>query len=117
MLTILGTIGIVLGAIGVGLLIDRKWSVIPRKEKLLEQGRRGLELPGYAPGEAPASAIAATPGEIEELRRKRCAECRGDTETLADDRVRYDGQELVVLHARCRACGRARSTYVRPTGA
>ena len=112
MLTILGTIGIVLGVIAIGLFIDRKLDVIPRKEKLLEQGRPRLKLPGHAPGEAPATAIAASPGEIEKLRRKKCAACRGETEMLPDDRVIFDERELVVLHARCRRCGRTRSTYV-----
>ena len=112
MLIIFGTIGIVLATIGIGVLLDRRYGLIPRKEKLLEQGRRGLKLPGHAPGEAPATAIAASAGEIEKLRRRNCDTCRGATDPLADDRVTYDGRELLVLHARCRECGRTRATYV-----
>jgi len=111
-LTVIGTILIVLGTVGIGLLIDRKWDVIPRKQKLLEAGRRGLALPGYAAGEAPATAIEVGPGALEQLRRKTCEACRGETDALADDRVTYDDRELLVVHARCRRCGRARSTYV-----
>ena len=112
MITIIGTLLIVLASVGVGLLIDRKWGVIPRKEKLLEAGRRGLKLPGYAAGEAPSTAIDVSPGELEKLRRKKCDACRGETDALADDRVTFDGRELLVVHARCRRCSRARSTYV-----
>ena len=109
---IVGTILIVLASIGIGLLIDRKWDVIPRKEKLLEQGRPGLALPGYAAGEAASSAIDVSAAELEKLRRKKCDACRGETDALADDRVTYDGRELLVVHARCRRCGKSRSTYV-----
>ena len=108
---ILGTILIVLATVGVGLLIDRKWSVIPRKERLLEQSKRPA-LPGYAPGEAPATALDASPAQIEQLRRAKCAECRGETDALADDRVIYEGAELLVISTRCRRCGRKRAVYV-----
>lgn len=109
---IVGTILIVLASIGIGLLIDRKWDVIPRKEKLLEAGRPGLKLPAHAPGAAPATALELGAGEIEKLRRKRCDECRGETQALADDHVTYDGRDLLVVHAECLRCGRSRSTYV-----
>jgi hypothetical protein len=111
---ILGTILIVLATIGVGLLVDRKWGVIPRKEKLLEQSKRPA-LPDYAPGEAPATALAASeaePGEIEKLRRAKCTECRGETDVLPDDRVTYEGVELLVISTRCRRCGHKRAVYV-----
>ena len=114
MITIVGTILIVLATIGVGLLIDRKWDVLPRKDKLLAAGKRGLKLPGYVAGEAPSTAIDASAGEIEKLRRTKCDACRGEMDALADDRVTYDGAELLVLHARCTKCGRTRATYVRP---
>jgi len=109
---IVGTILVVLATIGIGLLIDRKWDVIPRKEKLLEQGKPGFKLPGHAPGEAPATAIEVTAAELEKLRRKKCDACRGETDVLADDQVTYDNRALLVVHARCRRCGKQRSTYV-----
>jgi hypothetical protein len=113
MITIIGTLLIVLATIGVGLLVDRKWGVIPRREKLLEAARRP-KLPGHAPGEAPATALEVSAGELEKLRRKKCDACRGETDALADDHVTYDGRDLLVLHSRCKRCGRSRSTYVRP---
>ena len=112
MITIIGTIVIVVATVGIGLLIDRKWHVIHRKEKLLEAGRRGLALPGHAAGEAPATAIEVSSAELEALRRKKCEACRSETDALADDAVVYDGRELLVVHARCRRCNRPRTTYV-----
>lgn len=112
MLTIIGTVAIVLACIGIGIVLDRKYGILPRKEKLLEQGRRGLALPGHAPGEAPSTALVSS--DLAKLRAAKCTHCRGATDPLPDDRVTYDGVELVVLHARCRRCGRERSTYVRP---
>ena len=113
MITIIGTLLIVLATIGVGLLVARKWSILPRKERLLAAGRRP-QLPGHAPGEAPATALELGPGELEKLRRKKCGACGGETDALADDRVTYDEHDLLVVHARCRRCGTPRSTYVRP---
>lgn len=111
MLTILGTIAIVLATVIAGVLVDRRWPLIPRKDKLLAAGP-GLHLPPHAPGEAPASAIDVTPAELAKLVRARCRACKGDTDVRVDDTVTYDGRELRVLHARCRRCGVARSTYV-----
>ena len=112
MITIVGTILIVLATIGIGLLIDRKWSFLPRKEQLLEAGHRP-QLPAHDPGEAPATALSLGPAELEKLRRKKCDACRGATDALPDDHVTYDGRDLLVVHSRCRRCGKARSTYVR----
>jgi hypothetical protein len=108
---ILGTILIVLATIGVGLLIDRKWGVMPRKEKLLAQNKRPA-LPGYAPGEAPATALAASPEQIEKLRRAKCTECRGEMDALPTTNVTYEGRELLVISTRCRRCGHRCSVYV-----
>lgn len=110
MLTILGTILVVLATMGLGVLVDRKWSILPRKERMLPAPRPAL--PGHAPGEAPATALTMTSGELEALRRTRCPACKGDTDVLADDRVVYDGRELLVVHTRCRRCARVRATYV-----
>lgn len=110
---ILGTILIVIATIGAGLLLDRKWAMIPRKEKLLEQGKKGLAPGGHAPGDAPATALAVSPGQVEKLRRKKCGVCRGETDALADDRVTYETEELLVISTRCRRCGHKRATYVR----
>jgi uncharacterized protein with PIN domain len=113
--TVLGTIGIALATVVLGMLADRKWHVIPRKETLIEAGKPTRLLAGYAPGDAAATAIASSPGEIEKLRRKqRCPKCSTEMNAIADDRVSYEEHELVVLRFSCPKCKAARSIYVRP---
>ena len=110
---VIGTIAIVLTTIGLGVAIDRRWGVIPRKAKLLEAQRPGLALPPHAPGEAPATAIHAGPAELEQLRRRqRCPACRAAMAGRPDDRVIYDGRELLVLHFACPRCATPKSVYV-----
>ena len=110
MITIIGTILIVIVTAGIGFLVDRKWAVIYRKKQLATGS--GLALPGHAAGEAPATALEVTAFALEALRRKNCDASRGETDALADDTVTFDGRELLVVHARCRRCNRGRSTYV-----
>jgi hypothetical protein len=109
MLTLIGTILIVLASIGVGVAADRRWGLLPRKAL----PRPAVKLLGHAPGEAPATAIEVTAGALEQLRRARCGDCKGETDILADDRVTYDDRELLVIHTQCRRCRRAHSTYVQ----
>ena len=54
---VLGTILIVLATIGVGLLVDRKWDVIPRRERLIDRGPK-LALPAHPPGAASGATSA-----------------------------------------------------------
>lgn len=111
MLTILGTIMVVLATMGIGVVVDRRWSIVPRRERLLA-GESPLQLTGHVPGDEPGTARTLSAGELEMLRRARCASCRGDTDALADTRELHGERELLVVHARCRRCGLARSTYV-----
>jgi hypothetical protein len=111
MLTILGTILIALATMGIGVLVDRKWSILPRKERMLA-AKPLPALPGHVAGAAAATAIDVTAGELETLRRARCHACRGDTDTLADDRITYDGRDLLVVHVKCRRCSVMHRTYV-----
>jgi hypothetical protein len=112
---VLGTIAIVLGTVGIGVVLDRKLRIVPRKERLLEAGGRRPELPPHEPGEAAASAIRATPGEVERMRRQqRCPACRAALDVIADDRVRYDGRELLVLAFTCPRCSTRKRIYVDP---
>jgi hypothetical protein len=106
---ILGTVLIVLATVGAGLLIDRKWGVLPRKA---DPSTRALPAT-HAPGEAPATALVASPAAIEALRRARCPACGGETDALADDRVTYEGGQLLVISTRCQRCGHRSPTYVR----
>ena len=113
--TVLGTLGITLATIVVGLLADRRWSLIPRKETLLEAGKAMAQLAGQVPGGAAATAISGSPGDIEMLRRKqRCPNCRTEMKAIADDHVAHDEEQLLVLRFSCARCTTQRSIYVNP---
>jgi len=112
---VLGTIGVVGATIVAGVLADRKWGLLPRPALLLEAGKPKRALPGHGPGEAPATAIAAGPMEIEKLRRhRRCAACKGELDVLADDTATYNGRDLTILRFRCPRCDEKTLVYVAP---
>ena len=108
--TVLGTIGVVVATVIAGLVADRTWGLLPRKERLAPPPRP--TSPAHAAGEAPATAVAATPAAIEALRRsQRC--CGAVMESLPDDEVAFGGGMLEILHVRCVRCGSANSVYVQ----
>ncbi len=112
--TVIGTFGIVVATIIVGMFADRRWTLLPRKEDLLlASGIRSL-LPGQVEGEGPATAITASIGEIERIRRKqRCPRCAIALDSAANQTVTHEEAELRVLRFTCPRCGGIRSIYVR----
>jgi hypothetical protein len=112
--TVLGTLGIVAATILAGMFVDRRWSLLPRKEDLqLAAGQRPL-LPGFGAGEAPQTAVVATLGEIERIRRvQKCPRCKIALDSRADEAVTFDGNELRVLQFACARCSGIRSVYVQ----
>ncbi len=112
--TMLGTLGIVVATIIAGLFADRRWGLLVRKEDLLlASGQRPLLASGMA-GEAPATALTASIGEIERIRRKQtCPRCRIALDSAADDSMMYEDAQLRVLQFTCARCGGARSVYIR----
>ena len=109
--TIIGTLAIVLITIVVGLLVDRKRSILPKPEDLAPPERKKPPAT-HGAGEAPATAIRARPKQLGNLRVQRCRECRAEMKNEADDRVRYNDRELVVLHFACPRCAGKRTLYV-----
>ncbi|NVB79220.1 MAG: hypothetical protein HOV81_12535 [Kofleriaceae bacterium] len=112
---IVGTIAIVLVTVAIGIWIDRKKPLLPRPEDFTEPEK--LPPPQHAAGEAPATAIPASESQLANLRSsQRCTACRARMadDPAADDRVRYDDRDLLVLHFTCDKCGAKRSLYVEP---
>jgi hypothetical protein len=112
---IVGTIAIVLITVIIGLLVDRKYSVVPKASELDPKPARKPAPPTYAEGEAPATAIRASASQLAKLRCQRCATCRSEMTNDADDTVRYNDRELLVLHFSCPAGHGKRSVYVEQT--
>ena len=111
MLTVLGTLGVVVVTIVLGVLADRRWGLFPDKQKLLAAQAPKRLGDGHGPGEAPHTALTLTLGELELLRRKQ-RHCRRPMDTLADDEIQFDGRTLRVLRFRCTRCSAETSRYV-----
>ena len=110
---VLGTIAVVAATIAVGVLVDRKWGLLPRPERLRAASARPA-LPDHAVGEAPATAIGvSSAAQLERLRAgQRCPDCRTIMSGEADDHVRFGGRELLVLRFRCARCAARRALYI-----
>ena len=113
--TVLGTLGIVFATIIAGMWADRRWTLFPRAEDLqLASGKQPL-LPGYVEGEAPATAVRATIGDVERIRRRQtCPRCKLALDSAADDTATHAGTELRVLRFTCPRCHGQRSVYIDP---
>ena len=113
--TVLGTLGITCATIIAGMWADRRWTLIPRAEDLqLASGKQPL-LPGHLEGEAPATAIHATIGDVERIRRKQtCPRCQVALDSAADAAASYEETELRVLRFTCPRCHGLRSVYIHP---
>ena len=114
MLVILGTIAIVLAAVVVGLVVDKKVGFLPAPKdfETAEQKQR-KQLVSHGAGEAPATALRVREAQIAKLRTsQRCPSCRAQMTNDADDTVYYDGRELLVLHFTCPTCSATRAIYI-----
>jgi RNase P subunit RPR2 len=109
---VLGTIAIVLITIAVGVLVDRKHSILPKPTELMVDKKPPPQPATHGAGEAPATAIRTRASQLAKLRAQRCPTCRAEMRNDADDTVRYDERELIVLHFTCPACAARRTLYV-----
>ncbi len=113
MMIVLGTLAIVGVTVVVGMFVDRRFALLPRREAL-EAAKRPA-LPGHLAGEAPSTAIRAREAQLAKLRTgQRCPSCRSEMTALPDDVVRYDNRDLYLLRFTCPRCRIDRSLYVHP---
>lgn len=114
MLVILGTLVIVAVTIAIGLLVDRKYPLLPSPKGLeTKADRERKQLVSHAAGEAPATALHLRDAQIAKLRTsQRCPACRAAMIGGEDDHVRFDDRELLVLHFTCGGCGAGRTLYI-----
>jgi hypothetical protein len=103
--TVLGTLGVVGLVIAAGILVDRRFGVLPRPRALRDAGKPGLKLPPHAPGEAPETALAAPPHTV------RCHACRRPAQLHDEARATYDARELVIQHYHCPRCEAITTIY------
>jgi hypothetical protein len=110
-LAVLGTIAVIAGFIGIGVLVDRKWSLLPRPEQLAVGPAPARPKPLYAPGAAAETAIATTADELTRIVGRR-RHCRRPMERDGDESIRYGDRALTVVRLRCPVCGERESMYV-----
>jgi len=103
--TVLGTLAIVAVVIVAGVVIDRRFGILPRPRELREAGKPGLKPPAYGPGEAPETALDDPPRDL------RCGRCRCETPLDRESRATYGDRELVIRRYRCPRCDAVASIY------
>jgi len=103
--TVLGTLGIVAVVVAAGLLVDRRFGILPRPRELREADRPRPLLPPHAPGEAPETALDGPP------RALRCRQCRRTTRLDDESRATYGDRELVIRRYRCPRCDAITTIY------
>lgn len=103
--TVLGTLGVVALMVAAGIVVDRRFGVVPRPRALREAGEPRHRLPPHAPGEAPETALPTAPP------RMRCRACRRATRLEGDGRATYGDRELVLRRYRCTRCDEVTTIY------
>jgi len=115
-LVILGTLAVVGVFVGVGLWLDRRFSLLPRAEELDEASRPKLPGGDHEAGLAPQTALHSDPTQIARvIARQRCT-CKGKPALVEDGRddVRYGDKQLVAVRLRCPTCTATRHLYFEP---
>jgi hypothetical protein len=102
---VLGTLGVVAAVIAAGVLVDRRFGILPRPRELREADKPGLKLPPHAPGEAPETALDEPPRAV------RCRECRRTMRLEGESRATYGDRELVIRRYRCARCEATTAIY------
>jgi hypothetical protein len=111
---VLGTILIVLATIAFGLFVQRKTGVTELPDGTAQAA---LQRPPqkFGLGEVAATAFRVGDSQLEKVRTtQRCPACRGEMSYAgdADDHVRYDERNLLILHFACSRCDGKRTLYV-----
>lgn len=114
MTIVLGTIAIVIVAVVLGIVIDRKVGLLPAPKDFEDPEKSDRkQLATHGAGEAPATALRVRDTQITKLRTsQRCATCRTAMIGEADDTVRYNDTDQLVLHFACPSCASKRAVYL-----
>lgn len=108
---IIGTLGIVGVVVALGMLIDRKWSILPRPGELAQIDPKAPKPD--PPGTTPATALRLTPKKlVAALAAQRCAECNARLTAGDGEPIRLGDRALTVYRLTCPACSTGRALYV-----
>jgi hypothetical protein len=120
---VLGTLAIVAGVIALGVVIDRRWSILPRKGEYAKAAAARAAPPPDPPGTTPAAALRVPMARLPRLlAAQRCASCKKRIAGSPDDgeQIVLGERALVVFRLTCASCRASRALYVetgRQTGA
>ena len=113
MWVVLGTVAIVIAMVGLGFVLDRWITVLPRAEEL---ATGSTPAPPVLPaaGETAGAAIRATPdARLRVLARQRC--CAVTMTAGLDEPVVLACKPLIVVRLTCAICHRHRPLYFEAT--
>ena len=113
---ILGTVGIVGAVVAIGVVIDRRWPLLPRQDAFAAinatHATRARQPPS-PPGTVASAALRATgPHLAHALGAQRCATCTGRLDAGPSAPVRYGERELQLFRLTCGTCHTGRGLYV-----
>jgi hypothetical protein len=114
LLTILGTLALVGAAVGIGLWIDRRVSVLPRVEELQEASRPKLPGGEHEAGTAPQTALHSDPAQMARVIARQKCTCKAALVEDGRDDIRYADKLLVAVRLHCPSCGATRHLYFEP---
>ncbi|MCB9560821.1 MAG: hypothetical protein H6708_10480 [Kofleriaceae bacterium] len=107
----LGTLAVVGVFVGLGLWLDRRVSVLPRKEELIEAGRPRPLGADHEVGQAPHTALGCDRARMARVAgAQRCA-CKRMMTPQPEDEVRFGDRTLAVVRVACPTCGATRTLY------
>lgn len=119
---ILGTIGIVIAVVAIGVLIDRRWGILPRPGELAAAGEANAKgkakdkdkaVAPEPPGTVAAAPLRLTPKKLAAaLTAQRCAGCGARVDAGPGEPIRYADAELQLFRLTCAQCGAGRGLYV-----
>jgi hypothetical protein len=108
---VLGTLAVVAAVIAIGVLIDRRWSILPRPEELRDEG--APKPPPDPPGTVASAPLRLTARKLSRaLVAQRCVTCRTRLEAGPGEPIRFAGKELQLFRMTCGTCGAGRGLYV-----
>ena len=109
--TVLGTLGVVAAVIVIGVLLDRRFSLVPRPEEVRELGKP----PPDPPGTVASAPLRLTPRKLARaLLGQYCVACKTRLDAGPGEPVRLAGKELQLYRMTCSKCGAGRGLYVEP---
>lgn len=110
---IFGTIGIVGVVITLGVLIDRRWSILPRPGELAKLDPKAPKPD--PPGTSATAALRLTPRKLTAaLAAQRCVDCNSRLTAGPGDPIRLGDRALTVYRLTCDKCGGGRALYIEP---